>query len=249
MDTTTEASQPSVQELLVRVMQDVEVITKDDRNAAQGYQFRGVDATMNTVGPILRKHGLVCVPVSMSVLVDKDVPTQRNTMMRGVTVRVRWAFMGPAGDTLTVETLGEANDSGDKAIPKATSVAYRELWLKTLCVPTQDPTEDVDKSPSPERAVPGVQRQVDPATAVKLEKEIAGRRSESGYRESWANVTTAYECGELSTEDRDRLTSSISDLVQRMRASASAVTKAEAEMGKNVQREEMETETTERADS
>lgn len=228
MDTASVDVPPTVQELLVRVMQDVDVITKDDRNTTQGYQFRGVDATMNTVGPILRKHGLVCLPTDMFILVDKDVPTQRGGTMRSVTVQVTWVFIGPAGDELSVVTLGESADTGDKAIPKATSVAYRELWLKTLCVPTQDPSEDVDKSPSPERGVATEPLQVDPATASRLEKEVSARRSEEGYKKSWANVATAYNTGELTTEDYSRLTELISAKVQAMRQEQKSLAAASA---------------------
>ena len=35
-----------------------EGITKDKRNQAQGYNFRGIDDVYNALSPLLAKHGL-----------------------------------------------------------------------------------------------------------------------------------------------------------------------------------------------
>jgi hypothetical protein len=44
------------------VMADVSSVAKRDLNAQQGFNFRGIDAVVNAVGPALRKHGVVVVP-------------------------------------------------------------------------------------------------------------------------------------------------------------------------------------------
>jgi len=62
--------------------------------------------------------------------------------MDGVTLVVEYTITGPAGDTMTAAAAGQASDSGDKAVPKAMSVAYRTVLLQALCVPTGDPDPD-----------------------------------------------------------------------------------------------------------
>ena len=55
----------SVYEAWNDVMRDVQAIRKDSRNAQQGFNFRGIDAVMNAVGPALRDHGVTIIPNSV----------------------------------------------------------------------------------------------------------------------------------------------------------------------------------------
>lgn len=142
------SDKPTVIEALSAVMADVQAVKKGDRNTQQGYSFRGIDAVVNAVGPALRKHGMVVVPIG----VNRDVEhytTAKGTPMKGVTLTVDFRFYGPAGDSIDAQASGEASDSGDKATPKAHSVAYRTLLLQALCIPTDEPDPD---SQSHERA-------------------------------------------------------------------------------------------------
>ena len=43
---------------------------------------------------------------------------------------------------MTAAAAGQASDSGDKAVPKAMSVAYRTVLLQALCIPAGDPDPD-----------------------------------------------------------------------------------------------------------
>ena len=51
-----------VHEALAKVMDEVRAVEKRDRNTHQNFSFRGVDAVVNAVGPVLRKHGVVVMP-------------------------------------------------------------------------------------------------------------------------------------------------------------------------------------------
>ena len=135
--------QPTVVEALSRVMRDVQSISKDSRNTQQNFNFRGVDAVVNAVGPVLREHGVVVVPVEAN-FEDERYNTKSGTAMRGVTVTIRFRFYGPKGDYIDACAMGEASDAGDKSIPKAHSVAYRTLLLQALCIPTDEPDPDAE---------------------------------------------------------------------------------------------------------
>lgn len=133
------------------VMADVLAVRKDDRNQAQGFNFRGVDAVMNAVGPALRKHGVHVRPVGTTTHY-RDVEVGKNrTPQRECTVTVRYAIRGPAGDEMDGEACAEALDSGDKATSKAMSVAYRTFLLQALTIPTDEPDPDTH---SVERSAP-----------------------------------------------------------------------------------------------
>lgn len=131
----------TVVQALSAVMEDVRAVGKDGFNQAQSYKFRGIDAVVNAVGPALRKHGVVVVP-SVQHLAYRDVQTSTGKPSRECTVRVRYTFHGPAGDSIECETPGESLDSGDKGAAKAMSVAFRIALLQALCLPTDDVDPD-----------------------------------------------------------------------------------------------------------
>jgi len=132
----------TIVEALASVMQDVQAVRKADRNEQQGFNFRGIDAVMNAVGPALRTHGVVVVPHVVTVEAATVEVGRNRTLMGHVRVVVEYIFHGPDGDTITSRAPGEAMDAGDKATAKAMSVAFRTCLLQALCLPTDEPDPD-----------------------------------------------------------------------------------------------------------
>lgn len=132
---------PNIYSALSSVMTDVLAVRKTGRNTDQNYSFRGVDSVVNAVGPVLRKHHVLLLPELLDVAY-RDVRTSRDKPAREVTVRVRYTFIGPAGDKVEVTVPGESMDNGDKGTAKAMSVAYRIALLQALCIPTDEPDPD-----------------------------------------------------------------------------------------------------------
>jgi hypothetical protein len=138
------SDKPAVQEALCAVMGAVRSISKD-RRVTEGparFSFRGVDDVMEAVGPALREHGVVFAPSRVVSLDHERYTTARGSLMDGVTIIVEYTVTGPNGDTMTVAAAGQAADSGDKAVPKAMSVAYRTALLEALCIPAGEPDPD-----------------------------------------------------------------------------------------------------------
>ena len=134
---------PNVQTAWAAVMADVQGLGKNQRvdSGPARFNFRGVDDVMNAVGPVLRKHGVSVVPTAVTAT-PENVTTRNGAVMRNVTVFVQYAIHGPAGDTMPGAAAGEAADSGDKATPKAMSVAFRTFLLQSLCLPTDEVDPD-----------------------------------------------------------------------------------------------------------
>lgn len=141
MSAKTNDEKPTVVEALAAVMGAVRAVTKDGRNTDQNYNFRGIDQVMNAVGPALREHHVVVMPMCEEANY-RDVTTSRGKPSRECTVKVRFRFYGPAGDFIDCVTPGESMDFGDKGAPKAMSVAYRIALLQALCLPTDEPEPD-----------------------------------------------------------------------------------------------------------
>ena len=125
------------------VMADVQAIGKDQRNRDQNFNFRGIDDVVNVVGPVLRKHGVSIIPDALRVESER-YETKTGTKMVNRVVEMRYTVQGPAGDSFLGSVFGESADSGDKAIAKAQSVAYRTFLLQALTIPTDEP----DPNPS-----------------------------------------------------------------------------------------------------
>ena len=138
----------TVHQAVANVMRDVIAVRKAERNDHFKFNFRGIDAVMNTVGPVLRQHGVIVVPADMQATYT---PVSTSGGKPGMNVHVRnvYRFYGPAGDFFDTVATGESIDNGDKGTAKANSVAFRTCLLQALCLPTDEPDPD---SFSPERA-------------------------------------------------------------------------------------------------
>lgn len=129
---------------LSNAMRDVQPVGKDSKFSAPGmgtFNFRGIDATVNAIGPALRRHGIVPLPVGQDITY-RDTKTTGGKDTREVTVKARYRFVGPIGDYVEVEAVGESLDTGDKGTAKAMSVAFRVLLLQMFAVPTGDADPD-----------------------------------------------------------------------------------------------------------
>jgi len=176
------SAQPTVVEALALVMDEVQAVGKERRNTQQNYNFRGIDAVVNAVGPAFRKHGVVCVPVSVDHQ-SEHYTTKNGTQMRGVTLLVGFRFYGPRGDYIEAMASGESSDSGDKATPKAHSVAYRTMLLQSLCIPTDEPDPDQEsheRAPARQEGPPPVSV---PSSWPKLEQAV---KACDNPEEAWA---------------------------------------------------------------
>lgn len=168
MNETTHAP---IHEVVAAIKASVGAVGKTSRNQDQGYDFRGVDAVVNAVAPVLNEHGVIVAPVS-TVAGHRDVTTSRGKPARECTVTVTYRWTGPAGDHMDTQVTGEAMDQGDKGAAKAMSVAYRICLLQTLNLPTHDRDPDHDTYERDEQTA-------DAASAVRT--EIATLAEAKGY--------------------------------------------------------------------
>lgn len=148
----------TVYEAISKVMEDVRAVGKNDRNEQQKFNFRGIDATVNALSPVMRKHGLTIRP--SNVISVEHVPFTSKNGALGVSCRLvmEYTFADKEGDSCTSVVAAEANDYGDKATPKAMSVAYRTCLLQAFALPTEDidpDAESYDRAPAGHQAPSG----------------------------------------------------------------------------------------------
>lgn len=107
--------------------------------------YRGIESAMNEMSLVLIKCGINVTP-SYSDLVMFERAKGEGKATRFATVRGSFTFAADDGSSVKCETYGEAMDSGDKAVTKAQSVAFRTALFQQFVVPTMamDPEEDGD---------------------------------------------------------------------------------------------------------
>jgi hypothetical protein len=130
-------------------------IGKNNKNAAQGYKFRGIDDVYNALAPQLARARLLVLPRVLNRTVTER-ETKNGGVLFYVVLDVEFDFVSAQdGSKHTVRMIGEAMDSGDKASNKAMSAAYKYACMEAFCIPTEG-DNDADGSTHEVAAKPGV---------------------------------------------------------------------------------------------
>lgn len=142
----------TIYERMNRIIADLPAIGKDQFNKQQGFAFRGVDAVLDALHPLLARHGVFFAPS----VIERDY-TQRTTakggVMHVVNLHVEYKFFGASGDSFTASGWGEGTDSGDKATNKAMTGAMKYVLFQVFAIATNDSADDADASTPDETVV------------------------------------------------------------------------------------------------
>ena len=204
-----------------------EGISKSRRNAAQGYNFRGIDEVYAALSPLLAAHGLVIVPRVLSRECLEGQTRKGDPLFR-VTVHAEFDFISADdGSKHTASTFGEAMDSADKATNKAMSAAYKYAAFMTFAIPTEGDNDADAHTPE----VGGREGQSE-GRAVNPPAEMPD--SEWAELVNWAKaagVTSkklcdTYQVQNLRTLDQAQYTDAIQRLKDQVAAKAKAETNA-----------------------
>lgn len=127
----------NIYEAISATMADVGAIGKHDKNAQQGFMFRGIDAVMNALQPAMLKNHIFVVPEVI------DQTREERTSSRGATLiysilRMRFTFYAEDGSNVSAVVIGEGMDSGDKASNKAMSIGFKYACFQVFCIPTEE---------------------------------------------------------------------------------------------------------------
>lgn len=148
-------------------------IAKKDKNAAQGFSFRGIDAVLDALSPSLVNAGLIILPRVLKQ-VRTETTTAKGTVQFGAIVTVAFDLIAVEdGSQATVVFDGEAKDSGDKATSKALSMAYKYMAFQTFCIPVSGLDDSDADSPAETRAKAAVKPQA-PANDVATDSGDTG---------------------------------------------------------------------------
>ena len=135
---------------MAAVLADTQPVEKNGMNQQQGFKFRSIDDTVASVRKALIKHNVAIVPEVVNS--EKSTyQTKSGAVMNVSDVLVNYSFIAEDGSSVVATMAGQASDSGDKAVSKALSMAFKYLCFQTfLCGTDGDPDAEV----APEAVTP-----------------------------------------------------------------------------------------------
>ena len=130
------------------IMAEIGAISKGKKNAQQGFMYRGVDDVMNTLQPLLYKHGVFIVPEVIEHKREDRVSSKGNNLIYSVCT-IKYTFYADDGSSITAVVVGEGMDSGDKATNKAMAIAFKYACFQVFCIPTEEMKDPDSETPPP----------------------------------------------------------------------------------------------------
>ena len=123
--------------LIGQAMQMIGAIGKDSRNEQQKFMYRGIDAVMNALNPVMSKLGLFICPEVLEQTREERVNKNGTTLLYSI-LKIKYTMFAPDGSNVSCVVIGEGMDSGDKASNKAMSVGMKYAAFQLFMIPTEE---------------------------------------------------------------------------------------------------------------
>lgn len=143
-----------IYKLVGDAMREIRAVGKDSINQTQGFKYRGIDAVMNALNPVMSKLGLFIVPEvleqtreereSVKSYWDKDAKAykENKTLLKYSILKIKYTLFAPDGSNVSCVVIGEGMDSGDKASNKAMAVGLKYACFQLFMIPTEEMAQD-----------------------------------------------------------------------------------------------------------
>lgn len=124
------------------IMSEIVPIAKDKKTGGDSFSFkyRGIDQVMNALQPILAKNKVFIVPRVLEQTRERIVTSGsgKEKQTQYSVLKIEYIFYAEDGSSVSVITIGEGMDNGDKASNKAMSIAFKYACFQVFCIPTEE---------------------------------------------------------------------------------------------------------------
>lgn len=141
-------SEGKIYAAICNIIADCPAISKGQRNAQQGFMYRGVDVVMNVFAPLLAKHRVFVVPKVLESRREERKTAKGGNLIYTI-MKLKYTFYAEDGSSVSAITQGEGMDSADKSSNKAMSVAFKYACFQVFCIPTEEMKDPDADSPPP----------------------------------------------------------------------------------------------------
>lgn len=145
-----EEKKKNIHESIAAVMAEIGAIGKNSQNKQQGFMYRGVDAVINAINPALIKYKMYIVPEVLEYTCNERTTAKGGNLIYAI-CKMRYTFYAEDGSCIPATVMGMGMDSGDKAMNKAMSVAFKYACFQTFCIPTEEMKDPDAETPPPSK--------------------------------------------------------------------------------------------------
>lgn len=134
-------SEKTLVKKLAKVMKEVKYIKKNGYNKFNHYSYATESDVAEKVREVLAEENVMMLPDVV------EHSTREHTNRKGyteyiATVKVKFTFIdGESGEEISIHSVGEGQDAGDKAVYKAITGAQKYALMKAFMIPTGDDPE------------------------------------------------------------------------------------------------------------
>jgi len=202
-------------------MSEVQYIQKRGVNKFHKYKYATESDVSEKVREVLAEQNVVMLPDVVEHTSREHKNKSGNTEYIA-TVKMKFTFIdGETGESLSIHSIGEGQDAGDKAVYKAITGAQKYALMKAFMIPTGDDPEadtgvderNTDKQDGVEKVT---QKQVGLLKAKVLElAKLRKIHSDAGYETlKLEDVTT------LSSKEADVIIGNLDTYIENARKEA-----------------------------
>ena len=137
-----------IYKLIGDAMREIRAVGKDSVNQTQGFKYRGIDAVMNALNPVMSKLGLFIVPEVLEQTREERESVnvyngkEKKTLLKYSILKIKYTLFAPDGSNVSCVVIGEGMDSGDKASNKAMAVGLKYACFQVFMIPTEEMAQD-----------------------------------------------------------------------------------------------------------
>lgn len=143
----SEIKAPMIYGKIADCMRQLGAIGKTSKNAQQGFMYRGVDAVMNALNPVLTANHVFCVPAVLEQHREERQTRNGGNLIYSI-LKMCYTLYAEDGSSVSATVIGEGMDSADKSSNKAMSVAYKYAMFQIFSIPTEEMADpDADTPP------------------------------------------------------------------------------------------------------
>ena len=142
----SEMASPMIYGKIADCMRQLGAIGKDSRNDQQGFMYRGVDAVMNALNPVLTANRMFCVPEVLEQHREERQTRSGGNLIYSI-LKMRYTLYAEDGSSVSAVVIGEGMDSADKSSNKAMSVAYKYAMFQIFSIPTEEMADPDGETP------------------------------------------------------------------------------------------------------
>ena len=192
--------------LVGEAMREIRAVGKDSVNQTQGFKYRGIDAVMNALNPVMAKLGLFFVPEvleqtreereNVKSVWDNNAKQYRETktLLKYSILKIRYTLYAPDGSNVSAVVIGEGMDSGDKASNKAMAVGLKYAAFQLFMIPTEEMAQD-----DPDKESFNVTGAITEPKAPEQAKTVRGTRSQTLTEAQKLQIRENVKPAEVST--------------------------------------------------